>query len=116
MPPVATSTSTTFKYVGGPTTDANRSKSLTYNGPLLKSPDHVIAKLIPEALDVTSNAPLVTVQQRDMEYLITGSTLFDSQLYDLGMHGAITPRFEIVTTHVTSRYFSTTIETTKFPI
>ena len=89
MPPVATSTATTFKYVGGPTTDANRSKSLTYNGPLLISPDHVIAKLIPEALDVTSNAPLVTVQQRDIEYLLTGSILFDSQLYDLGMHGAI---------------------------
>ena len=76
-------------YIGNPTSDSARMKTLAGAGPLLLAQEHMLVVMLPEAFDRTSQAPKVVVNLTDLHSLLFGGLLFDGDLVDKGAHLAV---------------------------
>jgi hypothetical protein len=78
--------------VGKPTTHAATAKALANGGPLLIAPDHVLATMLPDALDRVSHAPQVVINTADMHGTFVGGMLFEPAITAQGMHLSVVDR------------------------
>ena len=84
-----------FKYVGNPTTAPAMAKTLVNNGPLLVAKDHLLAAMLPEALDRTKHAPHAIINMIDVQSALIGGMIFDASIFESGVHFSVeTARFE----------------------
>ena len=78
--------------VGRPTTAAATAKALADGGPLLIAQDHVLAKMLPDALDRISHAPQVMIKTSDLHGTFVGGLLFEPAITTQGMHMSVVHR------------------------
>ena len=100
--PSITDTKYAFKYVGSPTTDAAKVKTLSGRGPLLVAQDHLLVRFMPEAFDGASHAPDYVVNIADVHHLILPAITIDDDMSDGGVHFA-TGSARLATLLITSR-------------
>ena len=90
---LTTTTPTATRYemtlVGKPTTSNAKAKALAAGGPLLVAPDHVLAVMLPDALDRTTHAPQVVVRTTEMHGACIGGLLFEHAAAARGAHMAV---------------------------
>lgn len=82
-------------FVGNPTTIAAKAKALAKGGPLKIATDHVLAVMLPDALDRTTHAPHATIQMIDVQGALIGGMIFDAGIFETGVHFSVeTARWE----------------------
>ena len=79
------------KYVGSPTTAAARSAALAKDGPLMLAPEHILAAILPEALERDASSGAVTISSLDMNALAFPGMMWASDAASAGVHGAVSP-------------------------
>ena len=72
---ITTPTRYEMTLVGKPTTNNAKAKALAAGGPLVVAHDHVLAAMLPDALDRTTHAPHVVVRASDMHGACVGGLL-----------------------------------------
>ena len=75
-----------IKHVGNPTTDAARLKSLDFDGPLVVASDHMLAVLLPEALESAASAGDKTITTHMMQAGLMEGYILDARTRKGGMH------------------------------
>ena len=80
-----------FAYVGNPTDAAGRRKSLVENDVLILGQNHVLVKLLPDALDHDTWAPDVGVPIYALHSIFLGGSIMDNSCFTQGMRFSITP-------------------------
>ena len=80
-----------FKIDGNPTSTTNKLKALGGNGPLMIATDHVLAALLPDALDDGGAANTKTIALSDTMAFVLGGCLLDGEVANNGMHLAMDP-------------------------
>ena len=92
---ITTAPSITTRYdmqlVGKPSTTSATAKAFAAGGPLMVAQDHVLAVMLPDALDRTSHAPHIIINTTDMHGACVGGLLFDPTAAALGVHLAVKP-------------------------
>ena len=84
-----TNTKYAVGYVGSPAGTNAILDSLISDGPLLIAQDHIVANMLPEALDTVAHAPKIVVANQDLQVALTPGFLFDADMRDCGTHWAL---------------------------
>ena len=80
-----------FTYVGNPPDTAGRRQSLVENDVLIIGTNHVLAKALPDALDLDSWKPNVGIPVYALHSIFLGGSSMDNSCFTQGMHFSITP-------------------------
>ena len=84
-----------MSFVGNPTSNAAKAKALAKGGPLLIATDHVLAVMLPEALDRAAHAPHATIDMVDVQSALISGMIFDVGILESGVHFSVeTARWE----------------------
>jgi hypothetical protein len=78
-----------IKYVGNPRSQDEKLASLASPGTLLVAKEHVLAKLLPDALDVESHSPAVGITIGDLHTMMLPGALLDGEAAKNGVHLAV---------------------------
>ena len=81
---------TEFKFVGNPTTNAAKLKTLAHGGPLVVAQDHWLAAMMPEAFEDATGGGKV-VHMADLEQMVLDSMLLDGGVASKGIHFVVLP-------------------------
>jgi len=85
----ATSARYAVHYVGNPASDAAKLRALGEDGPLLLAKEHMMVKLLPEALTEDAATAMMRFSLADFHSLILGGVLLDAEVGTGGMHFAV---------------------------
>ena len=77
-----------FKCAGGAADVATRLDNAGQAGPLHVAPEHMLAALLPDALDKTIAPPDVVLFITDLNGLILSGMVFGDDMLELGVHWA----------------------------
>ena len=79
------------RYVGSPTTANEKSKALAKDGPLRLAPEHMLAVLLPDALEPDATSGAVSISLLDMNGMALAGMLWAPDAASAGVHGAVIP-------------------------
>ena len=79
------------KYSGSPTTAAARSAALARDGPLVLAKEHLLAAIMPNALERDATSGAVSITSLDMNALALSGMVWAQDAASAGLHGAVPP-------------------------
>ena len=90
---MTTSAITSARYamtlVGDPKTTNAKSKALANGGPLILAKEHVLAVMLPDAVDFDTHAPNGVIDLTDLQSAAIGGMLLELGAVHLGMHWSV---------------------------
>ena len=78
-----------FTYVGSPTTDAAKLKTLKNGGPILLAMEGKWANMLPDVIDKVSHAPKALLYYVDFQAMLIPAVIIDADMMDKGVHFAV---------------------------